>query len=442
MGHFRAIFQRSGFARLAATASLGLTIFLVLLLGGVYLLVARQLSNRAETLMQAERTAYAELYTQRLLPGLREAVERRAEDVHPPVHVLLLGREGEVLAGDKARFPAYSEGMTPSGWRVRREELRGGFRLLIALDMRDDHAFLARLASGLTALGLALGVMGVYASLWIGRTNLRQVEVLSALLARVETGDLSVRYPDTFQNNEFSAIGTSLNTMLDRMQALVNGLKEVSDRVAHEMRTPLAHLRAGLDGLRRTAPAEQRAALADLVAETDDLITVFSALLDIATTEAAASTVQGLTAVPLLPIIEDVLELYDAVAEERGVALHFEPRDAMSLLGDRALLLRMLANLIDNAIKFSPEGGQVIISLARSERECLISLRDFGPGLPEGFGGKAFERFSRAPGAETVPGHGLGLALVRAIAIRHGLKITLENAHPGLLVILRGRVSG
>jgi signal transduction histidine kinase len=205
------------------------------------------------------------------------------------------------------------------------------------------------------------------------------------------------------------------------------------------MRSPLAHLRSDLEDARKTAPTPLAGKMSDLVADVDEIIAVFSALLDVTLTEAAAGDPQGLKSVDLAAVVEEAVELYDAVAEERGVRLSFAPRTEAQTLGDRHLLLRMIANLIDNAVKFSPEGGEVRVGVERLGTDVVVEIRDQGPGLPAGFEARAFEPFARAQQTATTPGHGLGLTLVQAIATRHGMKIRLRNATPGLRIEIRGR---
>ena len=441
-----AIFRRSGFARTAAGFSGAVTGLLILVLLGVYLIVAQLIHQKARGALAADMASFAEIYTQRLLPGLREAVERRAAAAEPSDIFLLIGRQGEVLAGNLSTLPTELRGLTGAisfgeagAFLGEARELRGGFRLVIGHDRTPDQTLLRKLAVLLSVLGLVVAATGALGGYLLGVAALSQVALLDEVLRKAQAGDLSARYPATSGSDEFAAIGVALNHMLDRMQASVEGLKEVSDRVAHEMRTPLAHLRSGLDALRRNSDGQSREKLGELVAETDELIAVFAALLDIATTEAAASNSGGLAPVAIDAVIEDVVELYEAVAEERAVSLLFSECNALHVMGERALLMRMIANIVDNAIKFSPENGVVAIATRAVGGAFEILVRDQGPGLAEEFGDKAFDRFSRGPGAETQPGHGLGLALVRAIAIRHGMKIELRNASPGLEVAVLGQ---
>jgi signal transduction histidine kinase len=177
--------------------------------------------------------------------------------------------------------------------------------------------------------------------------------------------------------------------------------------------------------------AHARAAIADEIGTT---VAIFDALLDIATTESEAGDQSRLKTVNLAEVVESVVDLYDAVAEERGITLSAEARGPAEMLGDAGLLTRMLANVVDNAIKFSPPGGRVAIGLATEGRSHLLTVSDSGPGLAPDIRDRAFERFARGAATASVPGHGLGLAVVKAIAVRHGIRISLRDAHPGLAV--------
>ena len=438
------VFARSWFARVATTFAMLFTVLVALTFVGVWLIAAHIVEGHARATLEADLASFSEAYAQRLLPGLREAVERRAHDPADARIVLLIGRQGETLAGNRERIPAalLHADSTPrraGRWLGLTRPLLGGFTLAIAHDRARDDAILRNLALALAGMGAIAVLFSIAGGRVIGQTTLARVDEINATLRKVGEGDLAARAPVAANADEFAVLASGLNATLERMGALVEALKAVSDRVAHEMRTPLAHLRAGLEEARRGAPPSTAAKIGELVAETEDMISVFAALLDVATTEAAAGDPRGLRPVELDAVIEDAIELYDAVIEERGVAVAFAPRAGAALLGDRHLILRMIANILDNAIKFSPPGGRVDIATQTRGDDLLLTLRDDGRGLPEGFDAKAFDRFARASNASDAPGHGLGLALVRAIAARHGMKVALVNADPGLRVEIRAR---
>ena len=446
----REVFARSWFARLTARFAAMFAVLMAVAFLGVWIIAGHLLRESARAELDADLASFADVHAQRLLPGLREAVERRAGQTADQRRAVLLGRAGEALAGDPTGLPA--DILVARGaprrvgvWLGAGRALPGGFALVVAQERSRDDALLRALAAALAGLWLVAALFGVAGGLVAGRGALARVDEINAALASAAAGDLAARAPVPAARDEFAALAAGVNAALDRLAALVAGLKAIAERIAHEMRSPLAHLSAGLDDARRAAGSGETgealaARIGDLRAEVDEMIAVFGALLDVTLAEAAAGDPRGLARVDLAAILADMAELYEAAAEERG--LRFETRaSAVAAFGDRHLLARLIANLIDNAVKFSPEGGVVDIDLAARGESFTLSVRDRGPGLPQGFADKAFDLFSRAPQVAATPGHGLGLALARAIATRHGMRLTLENATPGLRVTLSGKTA-
>jgi signal transduction histidine kinase len=442
----RAVFAQSWSARIVARFAGLFAALMALAFVGVWLVTAQTLRAGAEAELGADLASFSEAYAQRLIPGLREAVERRAAGGPAGRRAVLFGQSGETLAGDPAGLPpALREAREPAralDWIGAGRALPGGFALLVAHDRARDAAQSRALALALSGLWLVAALFGLVGGLVVGRGALARVAAINAALEQAAQGDLAARAPDQDAADEFGALARGVNAALTRLAALVAGLKSVAERIAHEMRSPLGHLRAGLADARAGAADEaQRARLDDLREEADEMLAVFGALLDVTLTEASAGDRAGFARVDLLALAHEVAELYEAVAQERGVEIAVAG-ESVALLGDARLLTRLLANLVDNAVKFSPAGARVEIELARRGAEAAMSVRDHGPGLPEGFSEKAFELFARAPQAAATPGHGLGLTLARAIAVRHGLKIRLENAAPGLRAGVSGPAEG
>ncbi|MDK9697676.1 MAG: ATP-binding protein [Siculibacillus sp.] len=449
--------------RLARSSTLRLVgvvagVFLVATLGLAILVrqtVSTAMERRILDTIRTDAAGLEEVWREGGTPALTRAVERRrgetGTDGHRRVH-LVVSAEGEKLAGD---FEAWPNDVAPAGEIVRFRDpssglaysgvvrrIAGGPDLLVAHDRAEHEAVMRRLAGDLAApIGLALIVSLIVAAI-VGRRLLARVERVNATARAVEAGDLAARVPGG-GDDEFGRLAIHVNAMLDRIAILMRGVHHLSDQIAHETRTPLARLRSRLERARREAEAVPGAgatipALDDAIAESAELIAVFSALLDIARTEAAAGDARGLARVDLAEVVADVADLYEAVAEDRGVSLAVATVPSV-VLGERLLLTRMIANLVDNAVKFSPEGGVIDIVATAGDGEIRLVVRVRGPGLPEGFEAAAFERFTRAEDVGAVPGHGLGLPLVRAVALRHGMKIDLERADPGLRVVIRAR---
>lgn len=388
--------------------------------------------------------------------ALARAVDlRRGEtgpDGHRRVHVVV-SAEGDKIAGD---FDAFPNDVAPDGETVRFRDpagtaysgivrrIAGGPDLLVAHDRAEHEAAMARLARELALPIVAALVVALAVAVLVGGRLIDRVERVNATARAVEAGDLSARVVMS-GDDEFGRLAAHVNAMLDRIEALVGGVHHLSDQIAHETRTPLARLRARLERARREAEADPASrgavsAFDDAIAEAAELIAVFSALLDIARTEAAAGDARGLARVDLAGIVADVVDLYEAVAEDRGVTIAVEVVPAV-VLGERTALTRMLANLVDNAVKFSAPGGAIDVGVAVSGSSVSLVVRDRGPGLPDGFETRAFERFTRAEATADVPGHGLGLPFVRAVALRHGMRISLERVEPGLRVVVRGEIA-
>ncbi len=442
--------RRSALGRYAGlVAAIFLAAFAV-----VFALVAASVSSYTERrIVETIRTDLAgleDVWTVGGLPALTRILDARRAAAGPtPARIhLVVGADGERLAGD---FAAWPNDLAPSGdtlafrdptgraWSGQLRAIPGGPMLLVAHDRAEHDALMADLARELALPALLAALAALAAGVGIGRWLLGRIERVNAVARAVEAGDLAARVGAPPGDDEFADLARNFDAALDRIAVLMRSVHHLSEQIAHETRTPLAHLRARLERARREVaadPARAPAAFDDAIEESAKLIAVFAALLDIARAEAAAGDARGLAPVDLAAVVVDVVDLYEAVAEDRGIELAVATAPA-PVLGERMLLTRLLANLVDNALKFSPAGSRVEIETGTNGDEVRLVVRDHGPGLPAGFEAIAFDRFTRAEGTHDVPGHGLGLGLVRAVALRHGMKLTLDDARPGLRVTLR-----
>jgi signal transduction histidine kinase len=253
-------------------------------------------------------------------------------------------------------------------------------------------------------------------------------------------GDLSGRLPVAGTGDELDRLADNVNAMLDRIEALMRGLKEVSDNIAHDLKTPLTRLRNRCEQALRSATGEAsyRAALESTIAESDDLIRTFDALLMIARAESGQAR-ENMTEFDASEIARDVGELYEPVADEKGIALKIDAPAAAPVRGNRELVSQALANLIDNAIKYAGTNGKVngvpaeiVVKAGNDGERITLSVADRGPGIPDADRGRVVERFVRLEQSRSEPGSGLGLSLASAVARLHGGELKLEDNHPGL----------
>lgn len=372
------------------------------------------------------------------LRGVALSIEARlAADRTGQEYYLLAGPDGQRLAGNLSAAPrarGWHEGAIrlPDGGTapvlMLAAPLPGGGALVVGRDLSAARALEERLlavagwvAGGVLALGLAGGLL-------IGRGVARRAAAMEAVLAAVQEGALERRLPVGSGGDEFDRLAARINATLERLQGLMGALRNVTDDIAHDLRTPLTRLRQRLDEAAAGANPE---AIAAAQAEADRLLDIFAALLRIAQVESGTRRA-GFTRVDLSAVAESVAEVYAPAAEERGQTLHARIAPGIRLPGDAALLTQMLANLVENAVRHGREGGRILIELSPGE----LRVADDGPGIPEAERERVFQRFYRLDEARSGPGSGLGLALVRAVAELHGLRITLEDARPGLLVRL------
>lgn len=362
---------------------------------------------------------------------------------------------GHKLAGNLDAVPPEIAGSPTGGvFRYRRggEERLGvampvaiglGLELVIGRDIEEQFA----LAEGIKRTFLwgfgALALAAVLSGLWAGRSVLRRIDVINATTRSIMAGDLSRRVPVTGSADELDELSESLNGMLDRIEQLMNGLREVSDNIAHDLKTPLNRLRNSAEAaLRDPRGADAyREGLEATIEKADDLIKTFNALLLIARLEAGVVE-ESAEVFDLGSLVRDVAELYEPVAEEAGLALEIDAADGIEVRANRQLVGQAVANLADNAIKYSARAAQgpvapVIAVKARATNGAAeFSVADRGPGIEAKDRERALRRFVRLEKSRTQPGTGLGLSLVAAVARLHNGAVRLEDNAPGLKVVV------
>ena len=329
----------------------------------------------------------------------------------------------------------------------------GGLLLVVGRDVNDQRDFIDATRQ-ILMWGFALMTLaGLGAGIWMSRNLLNRIEAINAQSRKIMAGDLSQRLPEPGTGDELDRLAASLNVMLGRIEQLMNGLKEVSDNIAHDLKTPLTRLRNRAEAALadpRGGPA-YRDGLERTIEEADELIKTFNALLSIARLEAGGVS-ETLEAVELGAVLADVTELYEPVAEEAGFTLQMEVAGPLTIRANRQLLGQALANLIDNAIKYgdgadwarapgsaAAKGAprrDIVVRLEQGEDQARIVVADHGPGIPADARERVLKRFVRLEVSRSRPGSGLGLSLVAAVARLHGGKLRLEDNQPGLRVVL------
>lgn len=326
---------------------------------------------------------------------------------------------------------------------VRVAQLSGGFRLVVGRDLEERtrmRNIITAAARGSVALVIVLGLAGGF---FVTRRVLRRFDAMTDTSQRIMAGDLSERLPVTGTGDELDRLAINLNGMLERIEALMLGLKEVSDNIAHDLKTPLTRLRNRSEAALRTAKsdADYRAALESMLDESDGLIRTFDALLMIARAESGQAR-DNMTEFDAANILRGVCELYEPLAEEKGLAIRIDAPAPAIIKGNRELLSQALSNLIDNAIKYAlPDAneaapGEIVLAARQEGERVLVTVADRGPGIPEADRSRALERFVRLPQSNLEPGSGLGLSLAAAVARLHGGELTLEDNAPGLKVVI------
>ncbi|MDK9697739.1 MAG: HAMP domain-containing histidine kinase [Siculibacillus sp.] len=324
---------------------------------------------------------------------------------------------------------------------VRSFTLENGFHVLVGRDIGERERFRSVFRKAFRWIAGAMVVLAGLTWWFLARRVLKRIDQVSEASRRIVAGDLSGRLPVSGSGDEFDRLAVSLNDMLAKIGELMKGLKEVSDNIAHDLKTPLTRLRNRLEAaLAEPEDADgHRRALEAAIEESDGLIRTFDALLMIARVEAGSSLATA-DEVDLAEIAREVGELYEPVAEDAGVALSVEAEGSVKLVGVRELLAQALVNLVDNALKHGRSEGReakVTISVGREGDRAVLSVADAGPGVPEADRTRVLDRFTRLEASRNAPGSGLGLALVAAVARHHRGTIELSDAAPGLMVTIR-----
>ncbi|HLJ04928.1 MAG TPA: HAMP domain-containing sensor histidine kinase [Acetobacteraceae bacterium] len=441
---------RSASFRFAAIYALLLTISAAALALFLWWSTAGLLDRQTQASIEADAQSLSERFNTGRIPGLVLTIEERlTQNVEDDAIYLLVDPSGQRMAGNLQHWPQgasrsggwYELPIERAGMRslalVQSFDLPGGFRLLIGRDVQVRAQLRRLLTSALLWALLVVLVMASIGALVVRSLFRRTLANVSATATAIAGGDFTQRVKLSGRGDEFDQLAETINDMLDRIGRLMEGVREVSNAIAHDLRTPITRARARLEdaALHASSVPDLRAAIERATADLDGIVAVFQALLRIAEIE-AGSRRSAFAPVDLAPLLAGVAELYGVVAEDRGISLDMEAPALLPAYGDRELIQQAVANLMDNAVKFSPPGGAVRLSAALTPAGVEIAVADQGPGIPVEERARAAERFYRGETARNTPGAGLGLALVQAVAQLHGGSLRLTDATPGLVAIL------
>jgi len=422
--------------------------------------VKELIDEQIKQTIDTDITGLAEQYGEGGIRQLTAVIERRVKQPGAGLY-LVTTYAGEPIAGNITSLPpgvlsragtVETNYQKPGETAARNRAfarifiLPDGFRLLVGHDIEEEESLRKILSGALLASLIWLTIIGTIGGLFVARRVLTRVDAINAGARRIVEGDLSGRMPVTGSGDELDRLVLNLNSMLDRICDLMRGLKEVSDNIAHDLRTPLTRLRNNAEQALRSASTveESHLALEKVIEESDNMIRIFDALLMIARAEAGANP-EGMVPFDVANVVQDVGELYEPVAEDRGVRLEVSAEPGSWVEGSRELIGQAIANLIDNALKYgmpisSNSDGEstpeICIKAENHHGQIEVSVADRGAGIPMADRRRVLDRFVRLENSRSRPGSGLGLSLAAAVARLHNGRLRLEGNDPGLKVIL------
>jgi signal transduction histidine kinase len=420
----------------------------------VYLSTASYVRSRSDRAIMTDYVSLQRTYAQSGREGLAALIEQRIADRGFAGNAYLLADRALVpLAGNLKAWPAtvtaargWAEFRAPEPLqdtadrpllRAMLETFANGDRLLVGRDIGDLDHFTDQMKLAVIS-GIALiFVLAAVASILVTRRTVGRIESINATSRAIMQSGLDKRIPLRGSHDEWDRVAENLNLMLDRIETLVGEVKQVSDNVAHDLRTPLTRMRGRLEKAyhgERDGAGDQ-ALIGDTIADLDAVLRIFSSLTRIAQIETRERK-GAFRSVNLVEIAGEVVELYDAAAEPDGTRLTITGEREVLVTGDRDLIFDAIANLVDNAIKHGRTGGQVVVANEIIDGSPVVSIADDGPGIPAEEREHVFKRFYRLEQSRYTPGNGLGLSLVAAVARLHGARIEMRDNSPGLKFML------
>lgn len=431
--------------RSAAFFSIAFTVLTLVLGTTIYWAVRHELAYELDQRVITERTSILRESADSD-HGLAGVITLRVGQKRGDMRYALLDAAGRLVAGQAIAAPP------PIGWSSMNFPKKSGLP-------DDTRAFASRTADGgllivgsdpeaienldermvplfAAAFGL-IATIGVAGAFLLGRVLQRRLDTINRTAEAIIAGDLMQRMPLSGSGDEFDRLSTTLNAMLDRIGGLLGNLRQVSGDIAHDLRTPLTRLRQKLELAEAgpDAPAVLKGAMHEAIEQTDDMLALFAGILGISEIEAGGAGVR-MTRVDLSALVADLADSYLPSAEDSGRSLTRDIAPDIAIEGNRELLAQAAVNLLDNALRHTPAGTAIGISLAPRGDQVVLAVSDHGPGIPAADRDRVFDRFTRLESSRSTPGHGLGLSLVAAIARAHGGTATLDDNHPGAIAMV------
>jgi signal transduction histidine kinase len=447
---------RSTAVRLAFGYAVLFIVSSLLLTGFLWWRTTLYLDREIDAVIIADAQAIADRLRDFGLPGAIETIDDRvgrASDEH--AIYLLVDPTLSRVAGNLQAWPLAVRS-SPGWYDINLERdgklhvtralfglLSGGYRLLVGRDVQDRVEVRGLIVDSLIWASLVASILAIAGGLLMRRAVLARVESINRTANAIVQGDLSRRVPTHGSSDEFDQLARTVNAMLEQIEGLIEGVRNASNVVAHDLRTPLAELRARLETLLRTRPPEQATydEIQKAIGDIDRIVNVFNALLRLAEIDSGVRRA-GFRQVDLALVATELTELYEPLAEDKGITLEVEMPEGISVNGDPNLLAQAIGNLVDNAIKYTPVRGKVSLRIAvDAAGQVEIAVADNGPGIADTDIPRVTERFYR--GNRDSDGIGLGLSVVEAIARLHGGTLALSDNRPGLIACLslpRGRL--
>lgn len=414
----------------------------------VYGAAASALVRRADAAAAAEAETLVEAYRTGGLNGLNRTVIRNSLSSQDFAY-LLAYPNGARMSGQPDRLPLEAEdadGAIAFSYEVRERgadealEIRrarghvvplpGEYRLLVWRDVDEDDRALANVRNQARTAFLLVLALGLLSGAFLSNRFVRRVDGLNDVARDVIAGDLSRRAPRTGANDELDTLAGNLNDMLDRIERLMTSMRHAGDSIAHDLRSPLTRMRNRLEAALISADVDRNQTLEDALSDADELLTTFQAVLRLSRLEAGEKR-PALVSLDLHPMIEELAEMFEIVCEDAQLQFSAELQPGLTVRGDRNLILQAVSNLLDNAIKYTPDGGAVCLRLRKTgSGQVEVSVTDTGPGIAPELRDKVKQRFVRLDKSRTKPGTGLGLSLVQAAADIHSATFELDDG-PG-----------